>query len=156
MLPFATETFNNIVMLDVLHHIPDVRCFFAEAARVLRPGGRVIMIEPEVTPISRLIYTLFHPELIDLNVDPLKYGPAPGTYRDVNYPGNQAIPHLLFRRHRGRFESEFADLRIIHTENLSLFTYPLTGGFRPWSLIPAFSLRPLLERREIEPAHRRL
>jgi len=27
---------------------------------------------------------------------------------------------------------------------LSLFAYPLSGGFRRWSLIPAFLVRPLL------------
>jgi len=28
--------------------------------------------------------------------------------------------------------------------NLSLFAYPLSGGYRRWSLVPAFLVRPLL------------
>ncbi len=41
-LPFGEESFTNIVMVDVLHHIERPRRFFAEAERVLRPGGRII------------------------------------------------------------------------------------------------------------------
>jgi len=39
-----------IVMTDVLHHIPNVESFFAEAARCVRPGGVIVMIEPWLTP----------------------------------------------------------------------------------------------------------
>jgi hypothetical protein len=60
------------------------------------------------------------------------------------YDANQAIPTLLFRRHRGEFERHFADFRLRVTRHLSLFAYPLSGGYRPWSLIPAFLVRPLL------------
>ena len=37
-LPFENATIDNIVMQDVLHHIPFPLRFFAEADRVLRPA----------------------------------------------------------------------------------------------------------------------
>ena len=55
-------TLRAILMTDVLHHVPDVRAFFTEAARCVRPGGVVAMIEPWVSRWSRLIYTRFHHE----------------------------------------------------------------------------------------------
>ena len=39
-MPFANDTLRAILMTGVLHHIPDVRQFFSEATRCLRPGGQ--------------------------------------------------------------------------------------------------------------------
>src|SRR6187397_1686020 len=55
-LPFADNVLGNIVMLDVLHHIEFPILFFREAERVLRPGGRCVMIEPAITLGSTLFY----------------------------------------------------------------------------------------------------
>ena len=54
-LPFENKVFSNIVLFDVLHHLQCPLLFFAEAQRVLKPGGRVIMMEPGITPISKLL-----------------------------------------------------------------------------------------------------
>jgi SAM-dependent methyltransferase len=133
-LPFADGGFDNMVMLDVLHHLPDLRRFFAEAVRVVRRGGRIVMIEPAMTPIARIFYSHFHPEPVDMNVDPLSADT--GAARRLPLEGNQAIPHLLFKRQAGRLEKEFPNLAVRDVRFLSLFAYPLSGGFRPWSLLP--------------------
>jgi SAM-dependent methyltransferase len=61
-LPFVNESLSGIVMTDVLHHLPQPRQFFTEASRCVQPGGSVIMIEPWVTPWSRLVYSKLHHE----------------------------------------------------------------------------------------------
>src|SRR5262245_6145938 len=48
-LPFTAGCAQNIVMVDVLHHLELPVAFFREAERVLSPGGRVIMVEPAIT-----------------------------------------------------------------------------------------------------------
>ena len=45
-LPFGDGHFDGAVMLNSLHHVPDPAKALAEAARVLRPGGRLVVIEP--------------------------------------------------------------------------------------------------------------
>src|SRR5690349_11996351 len=45
-LPFADNSLAAIVMTDVFHHIPDVKAFLSEAQRCIRPGGKIVMIEP--------------------------------------------------------------------------------------------------------------
>lgn len=40
-LPFEDHTFDLVYSWGVLHHTPDTRRAFAEATRVLRPGGRL-------------------------------------------------------------------------------------------------------------------
>jgi SAM-dependent methyltransferase len=140
-LPLADASVGNLVMLDVLHHIEFPRKFLAEAQRVLTEGGRVIMIEPGITSASWAFYRFVHEEPTIMDADPLRDGrPDPG--KDP-YSGNQAIPTLLFRR-PGRIEQTFPDLHTREVQWLSLFAYPLSGGFKPWSLITPRLARAVL------------
>ena len=134
-LPFRNGSFGNIVMLDVLHHIPRPIRFLAEGIRVLRPRGRVILVEPAITPGSYLFYKHFHPEAVDMRADPLTENPDVSS-RDP-FDANQAIPSLLLGRYRRSLRVMFPRLRIVEVRHLSLLCYPLSGGFRRWSLIPA-------------------
>ena len=144
-IPFADCSFDNIVMIDTLHHLERPYFFFQEVSRLLKLGGRLVLVEPMITPLSYFFYKFFHPELVDMSEDPLAEGSLdPG--RDP-FDSNQAIPTLLFRRYRKRFESAFPDLSISQCHWFSLFAYPLSGGFRPWCLLPA-SLTPALLRLE--------
>jgi SAM-dependent methyltransferase len=141
-LPFAGASVGNIVLFDVLHHIEFPALFLDEAARVLRPGGRIIVSEPAITPLSNLFYSYMHPEPVDMRADVFAVGAAdPG--RDP-FDANQAIPTLMLRRQADRFAERFPGLRIRETQLTSLFAYPLTGGFRPWTLIPAALVPPIL------------
>jgi SAM-dependent methyltransferase len=134
-LPFASGSFANVVAVDVLHHIERPRLFLFEARRVLHQGGRIILIEPAITPISWMFYNFFHPEPVVLNADPLQDGTIDPN-RDP-FDANQAIATLLFGRHLRRMNELFPDLRVIRLEWLSFFAYPLSGGFRPWCLVPS-------------------
>lgn len=144
-LPFENGVLANIVMLDVLHHIEFPILFFREAARKLRPGGRIIMVEPAITCGSTLFYRLIHHEPVDMSADCL----LDGTVRpDRNpYDSNQAVPTLIATKYRDRFHQLIPDLQIVETNWFSLAAYPLSGGFKRWSLIPA-RLAPALLRWE--------
>lgn len=142
-LPFAPSTFANVVMVDVLHHVERPLRFLAEAERVLVPGGRLIFCEPAITPVSGVLYRLFHSEPVDMRADPLAEGsPTPG--RDP-YDSNQAIPTLLTGRFRGGVAARVPGLRLVAVERFSFAAYLLSGGFRPWSLLPTFAATPLLK-----------
>lgn len=134
-LPFRAESFENIVMFDVLHHLERPRMFLECAARVLKPEGCIILCEPAITPVSYVFYTLFHPEPVRLGEDPLAEG---GLSRDRDpWDSNQYLPTALFGRQRGRLPKVVPGLVVRSCEYLSLFAYPLSGGFREWSLLPA-------------------
>jgi SAM-dependent methyltransferase len=45
-LPLRDETFDAVLIRDLLHHVPDRLAVLAEAMRVLRLGGVVAVIEP--------------------------------------------------------------------------------------------------------------
>jgi SAM-dependent methyltransferase len=141
-LPFADGIAANIVMVDVLHHIEYPPKFFRDAARVLKPGGRIVMVEPAITPGSTLFYRVLHHEPVRTSADPLADG-VPDPARDP-YDSNQAIPTLIATRHRERFHQMFPGLRIIRTDWFSFGVYPLSGGFKPWSLVSVPMARRML------------
>jgi len=141
-LPFTNESFSNIVAVDVLHHIERPRRFLAEAERVLQPGGRIILIEPAITLMSWAFYRYAHPEPVDMHADPLAEGPLDPNR--LPFDANQAIPTLLFSRQSTNMEKAFPSIGMIKKEYISFFVYPLSGGFRPWCLIPSFLISPVL------------
>lgn len=146
VLPFGHRCFANVVLFDVLHHLERPRRFLAEAARVLAPGGRLVLVEPAITPVSYFVFKLGHPEPVRLGEDPLAEGdPSPG--RDP-YRANQAIATRLLGRDRGRLAAAVPDLRLVERRRFGLFAYPLSGGFRRWSLLPARLVAPLVRLEE--------
>ncbi len=147
-LPFADGSLGALVLFDVLHHLTDPRRFFAEAARVLAPGGRIVLCEPHVSALSYPVYKLFHDEPLDLSVDPLAPAATRGEGRDP-FDSNQAIPWLLFGRQAQRFADEFPQLRLARLDWLSGPSYPASGGFSRRPLLPSriWSLLHRAERR---------
>jgi SAM-dependent methyltransferase len=130
-LPFSESSFNNIVLVDVLHHLECPLRFLDEASRVLPPGGRVVMVEPGITLVSWILYKIGHDELVDLSWEP-KVECIPNPEKDP-YESNQAIPTLLF----GKYSSivKKTNFSIVDKKWMSLFAYPLSGGFQKWSLV---------------------
>lgn len=47
-LPIPDETFERIIMIDALHHVLDQQETAAELYRVLKPGGRIVIEEPDI------------------------------------------------------------------------------------------------------------
>ena len=142
-LPFRDRAFDNIVFVDVLHHLEDPRRFFGEARRVLRDGGRIVMVEPAMTPVSYPIYRFVHEEPAVMSVDPLAT-PRRGAERKDPYDSNQAIPCLLFGRYHAEFERQFPEFTLVTKRHMSLLAYPLSGGFQRWCLVPSWAVSTLL------------
>jgi len=143
-LPFADGEVGALVLFDVLHHVLEPAAFFAEAVRVLRPGGRILLLEPYISVLSRVIYGRFHPELVDMSVDP--FAGAAGTAREAKDPfqSNQALPTLIFCRRRGRnFAARFPQLAVRRVERFAGLSYQATGGFSRKPLLPLWLWRAL-------------
>jgi SAM-dependent methyltransferase len=140
-LPFPEGSVDNLVMLDVLHHLPYPLRFFSEAARVLRPGGRLVMTEPYISPASRVVFALVHPEPV--NPSAVVFGvradrdPSPVSGTGA-FASNQATPTRIFFRDRALFVERFPSLRIVVVARRSLIVYPLSGGFSGPKLLPRF------------------
>ncbi len=137
-LPFKDAAFDNMVMIDVFHHLERPTVFLREALRVLKPGGRLVMLEPLITPVSHYCYHYFHPEPVVMKADPF-HEPEPDPERNP-YDANQAIPTLMFLRRKKQFMEKFPGFNLRQVRRCGLLAVPLSGGFRKWSLISAWAI----------------
>ena len=102
-LPFGGATFDLVIAWDVVEHVQDPALLLAELARVLRPGGRVLL-----TVINRFAFRDPHYHLPLLNWLPRPLAEA-----------------IIARRGRSKSGADFSD-----RQRLSEMHYYTMAGFR--------------------------
>ncbi len=150
-LPFQSASASAVLMLDVLHHLPDPTAFFRECERVLKPGGRVCLIEPYAGLLSRHLIRPLHHEGWDENATwrQPERGPMTGA--------NMALPSIVFIRDRERYDAEFPGLPVESIRLHTIVLYLLSGGVSMRSLAPGALFTPfLMAERLLSPANRSL
>ena len=130
-LPFKERCLKGIVMVDVFHHLPNIDHFLNEAARCVKPGGVIFMIEPWNTMWSRVIYRYLHHEPFEPDAKNWEINPG-GPLSCAN----SAIPWIVFERDRSLFEKKHYEWRIGNIKLHTPFRYLLSGGFSMPSLMP--------------------
>jgi SAM-dependent methyltransferase len=53
---FDAAGFDAVVLNNVIEHVPDPVAVFAECARLLRPGGRLVMVTPNLDALGHRIF----------------------------------------------------------------------------------------------------
>ena len=134
-LPYDDASVGNLVMIDVFHHLENPHRFMEEASRVLKVGGRVIMLEPWTSPVGYLFYRYIHHEGADRHVNPRK----PFAHEKAAFDGNAALPKMFFARHNQDETPTYGGgrLRLCSVRPFTAASWLLTGGFRPYGLLPA-------------------
>lgn len=136
-LPFEDESIASIMMLNVFHHIPRPYLFLQEAQRTLVKHGKIIMIEPANSVLSRYIYKNYHHEPFD-----------PSGEMEIE-PGNplsnsnQALPYIYFEREREKFNKEYPLLEIKKLRYHTPLRYAISGGFSKKPMLPYFMYYPI-------------
>jgi SAM-dependent methyltransferase len=143
-LPLGHGSISGIAGLDVLHHLARPEAFFEEAARVLRPGAPLALVEPWVTPLSYPVYRFLHQEGCTLGIDPRDpFGVGSGKPKQA-FDGDGALSWKIVRSTRTARWSElgFEPPRV---ELLSGFAYLMSLGFRKRSLLPAWAAPSVID-----------
>lgn len=129
---------DGFILLNVLHHIPRPGDFFKEANRCLKPGGKIILIEPYFSPWGAFVNKVLHHEPVydieDWNI-PVVTG---GRLSDANC----MMPYNIFIRDRSKFERLFPNLEIQSIKLHTKLVYVLSGGLSYISMIPDFLIKP--------------
>jgi SAM-dependent methyltransferase len=132
-LPYAERAVANIVLVDVFHHLARPARFLDEASRVLAPGGRVIVLDPYCSPVSKVTYGLFHHERVDLGADAFADDPA---VAEDPLASNQARATLAFFREASELARRWPELVVLERRLLAMLAYPLSGGLTGRRLVP--------------------
>ena len=133
-IPYPDESVAAFFLLGTLHHIKDPDKFFSEVSRCLKPGAKVIMIEPTNTPFSRLIFKHIHHEQFDEKKVDWKVD-GKGRLGDANL----AIPWIIFIRDREKFLKKYPELEIIQIKKHTPFRWFLSGGLSYRQFVPSAS-----------------
>ncbi|MDD5583466.1 MAG: class I SAM-dependent methyltransferase [Candidatus Omnitrophica bacterium] len=135
-LPCKDSALAGLVMVDVFHHLSKPVYFLKEAGRCVKKGGVLVMIEPWVTPWSRWVYTHLHHE--PFKDDALGWEfPAAGPLSGAN----SALPWIVFKRDREKFEQKFPEWKIATIKPMMPFRYIVSGGVSYRSFAPYWSYR---------------
>ncbi len=135
-LPFADGALDNVIGLDVLHHFNKPMSVLQEIQRVLRVRGRLVLVEPWITPFSRFVYNRIHQEICDFNAAPWEEDQDQFGDQKKAFDGNPAIPYLLLEQGSDTLKRELPAMGLCAFERFSLFSYLLTFGFRTITLLP--------------------
>jgi SAM-dependent methyltransferase len=138
-LPYEHASVANFVLIDVFHHLPAPTRFLDEAVRTLRPGGRVVILDPYCSPLSTVAYRTFHHERTDLSAPPFEEDAAVAA---APMDSNQARTTLIFFRNADEYSRRWPNLPITERRQLALLLYPLSGGFSRTPLVPDSLYRP--------------
>jgi SAM-dependent methyltransferase len=130
-MEYPDASLRAIYAIGVLHHLPTPRRFLGEAARCLKPGGRMVLVEPSKNYPRRILKFLNHYEHFDDTVESWDNPLA------ANMTGaNLALPWVIFIRDRLRFDSEFPSLRIKSIHYHDFIAHFLAGAMRFRNLVP--------------------
>jgi len=94
-LPYAAETFDVVLLVEVIEHLENHRAALSELARVLKPGGILILTTPNVMRIkSRLHFFLTGYHKVRRRFVPFDT-PLSEAHRYHNYPMELPILHYM-------------------------------------------------------------
>lgn len=125
-LPFPNGAFQNVVAIDVLHHLARPGEALAQIARVLAPTGKCLLVEPWADLLGWLVYRFLHHEDCRAVADPWRQAFAPNK---SPMDGNAWIPRALLWRRSSELGTHVPGFAVAEVEPFGSFSYLATGGF---------------------------
>lgn len=133
-LSFEDNSVANLILFDVWHHLEFPGTALKEFQRVLAPGGRVVIFDPAMGWLGRLVYGLFHHEPLGLAREMRWFAPFHTTSAQTGYYAAQGNAQRVF--FSDRFDAELTGWRIVRRSKLAGIPYIGSGGFRGPQLYP--------------------
>jgi SAM-dependent methyltransferase len=125
-IKYNKNSISNIILIDVFHHLKFPNSALKNMHRVLIKNGRIIMIEPAMGLIPRIIYKIFHyePNGFNLKID---WDNIPKKIPSSNqYFAAQSMTWRAFFLKELNLKSKY---KIKFIKPFSDFAYLLSGGY---------------------------
>jgi SAM-dependent methyltransferase len=137
-LSFANETVSDLVLTDVFHHLKYPGTALKEFFRVLRKGGRAVMLEPCISALGLIVYGLLHVEPIAVTKQIEWLAPEGWLPDNIDYYAAQGNATRIFTGKK--FDSRLSDWQSVKTIRLSAISYAASGGYSKPQLYPTSAL----------------
>jgi SAM-dependent methyltransferase len=144
-LSFPDESVSDLILTDVFHHLKYPGTALKECSRVLRKGGRVILLEPCMSALGLLVYGALHDEPIAVTKEIAWEAPEGWSPEQIDYYAAQGNASRVFLGKK--FRHNLGDWRTIKTQRLSAIAYAASGGFSKPQLYPTPAL-PVIRKLE--------
>jgi SAM-dependent methyltransferase len=125
-LPFAPNSVDAFICSNVIHHVPSPATFLQDVHSCLRPGGVVLIQEPNPSLLMLLALRLMRHEGWSFEVDVFDPSAQASDPCDA-WSGNNAVSYLLFHDQQ-RFADAVPGLRIVYDHYMECTLFPLSGG----------------------------
>lgn len=125
-MPFGKHSIDAIISTHMIHHLAQPLKFFQEMARVLKPGGVILIQEINTAFLMRLLLYMMKHEGYSYEVNVFNEKTVANDPADA-WSANCAIPYLLFQDGK-RFEQYVPDFTIIWNKLTECLIFPLSGG----------------------------
>jgi SAM-dependent methyltransferase len=144
-LSFSDGSVSDLILTDVFHHLKYPGTALKEFFRVLRKGGRIVMLEPCMSALGLLVYGILHDEPIAVLQKIEWMAPAGWSPENIDYYAAQGNASRIFIGKQ--FRNKLTDWRTLKTIRLSAIAYAASGGFSKPQLYPTSAL-PLIRKLE--------
>lgn len=140
-LSFADGSLANLILFDVWHHLKYPGTALAEFHRVLAPGGRLVIFDPAMGMLGRIVYGRFHHEPLGLRDEIHWWAPPDFSPAEMTYYAAQGNAQRVFFSDEWRAQLEY--WRTVRRTLWAAIPYVASGGFRGPQLYPR-SLLPVV------------
>lgn len=142
--PFADAQFDFLIASNMIHHVPYPSKFFAEARRILKPGGKLLVQDVNCSLLMRIMLHLMRIEGYSYDVDVFDDRQPVNDPADL-WSGNNAVPNMLFDD-QDRFHARVPGFRIVERGFGEVLVYLASGGVTAKTFfvpLPRWALRVL-------------
>lgn len=141
-LTFETNTLSNLLMVDVFHHLRYPGTALNEFLRVLKPGGRLILMEPGLSALGYLVYGPLHAEPIGKARQIQWLAPQGWSSNDIDYYSAQGNSTRIFvQKH---FADKLQGWKTVKVQPIAALAYAASGGYSGPQLYPTLTY-PLIK-----------
>ncbi|MBI3170850.1 MAG: methyltransferase domain-containing protein [Chloroflexi bacterium] len=134
-LSFEDASVSNLLMVDVFHHLRYPGTALEEFHRILAPQGRVIMMEPGLGLLGRIIYEWMHIEPVGKTKNITWVAPKDWSPNELDYYAAQGNATWIFTGNE--FLGRLGQWKIVKTKRITALAYAASGGYSGPQLYPA-------------------